>query len=209
MNDGSGTVVADSSGHAITGTAVGSITWVAGAPFPGPANTAPVPTTDAATTPENSGAIVIAVLTNDTDADGDTLTLASVGAAGHGTTSLNANGTVNYTPAANYYGNDSFTYAISDGQGGSATGTVNVTITRVNHAPVAVNDSYSTNQDVPLTVAGASGVVANDTDADPGDVLSAVESERPDAWQPDDAERGRQLRVYAERGLQRSGQLHV
>ena len=173
LNDGSGTVVGDSSGHAITGTAVGTITWVAGAPFPGPANTAPVATTDSATTAENSAAIAIAVLANDTDADSDALTVTSVGVPGHGTASINPNGTVAYTPAANYFGSDSFTYTISDGQGGSATATVNVTVTRVNHAPVAVNDSYSTNKNVTLSI-DAPGVLANDTDADAGDALSAI-----------------------------------
>src|SRR5439155_13335535 len=112
LNDGSGTVVADSSGHAITGTAVGAITWVAGAPFPGPANTTPVATNDTATTTENSAALTIAVLTNDTDADGDALTLATVGVPSHGTSSINTNGTVAYTPAVNYYGSDSFSYTI-------------------------------------------------------------------------------------------------
>ncbi|PYM89215.1 MAG: hypothetical protein DME04_26975, partial [Candidatus Rokuibacteriota bacterium] len=162
LNDGSGTVVGDSSGRGITGTATGTFTWVAGAPFPGPANTAPIATNDSATTAENSAAIAIAVLANDTDADGDALAVTAASTPAHGTTSINPNGTVAYTPASNFFGR---------------TATVNVTVTKVNTPPVAINDSYSTNKNVPLTVA-APGVLTNDTDAD-SDTLSAIGASGP------------------------------
>jgi VCBS repeat-containing protein len=84
------------------------------------------------------------LLTNDTDVDGDTLSVtmvqgAAVGivtATAHGTVVLNANGTITYNPNVNYSGADSFTYTISDGNGGTATATVRLTIASVNDAPV-------------------------------------------------------------------------
>src|SRR5262249_16460484 len=70
----------------------------------------------------------------------------------------------------NYNGSDSFTYKANDGhaingQGDSNLATVTLTITAVNDASVAANDSYSTNEDTPLTVA-APGVLGNDSDID-------------------------------------------
>ena len=171
LNEGSGTAITDSSGTNINGTLVGSnVAWVAGAPFAG-TNTAPVAATDTPTTPEGTP-IAIAVLANDTDPDGDSLLLTSVTTPAHGSASVNANGTVTYTPAAGYNGSDTFKYTVSDSQGATTTGTVNVTITTVNVPPVALNDSYSTNRNTTLTVEEP-GALKNDTDAD-GDSLMAV-----------------------------------
>ena len=75
---------------------------------------------------------------------------------------VNANNTVTYTPAANYFGPDSFTYTISDGRGGTASATVSITVSPVNDAPVANDDSATTTQDTAGTVA----VLANDSDPD-------------------------------------------
>ena len=112
------------------------------------------------------------VLANDTDVDGNPLTAAMVTGPSHGTLTLNANGSFTYTPAANYNGADSFTYRANDGTANSNTATVSITINPVNDAPVAANDSYSTNEDTALTVA-APGVLANDTDVD-GNPLTAA-----------------------------------
>ncbi len=49
----------------------------------------------------------------------------------------NANGTITYTPAANFSGADTFSYTVSDGNGGTATATVDVDVTAVNDAPLA------------------------------------------------------------------------
>jgi VCBS repeat-containing protein len=133
-------------------------------------NSPPVATDDSATTNEDTP-VTIDVLANDTDVDGDTLTVASVTQPSNG--SVTNNGTnVSYTPNANYNGSDSFTYTASDGNGGSDTATVNVTVTPINDPPVAVDDAYSTDEDTTLTVA-ASGVLGNDTDAE-NDSLTAV-----------------------------------
>ena len=68
------------------------------------------------------------VLANDSDADGDALTVSLLSGPAHGTVSLNADGSFTYTPAVNYNGGDSFTYSVSDGNGGTATATVTLTV---------------------------------------------------------------------------------
>jgi VCBS repeat-containing protein len=69
------------------------------------------------------------------DADGDTLTFTTVTAPAHGQLTLNANGTYSYSPAANFNGTDSFTYRVSDPDGGSTTATLTFTVTPVYDGP--------------------------------------------------------------------------
>ena len=57
-----------------------------------------------------------------------TLTVTSVTVPAHGTAAVNPDGTIGYVPAANFNGTDSFSYTVGDGNGGSATATVNVTV---------------------------------------------------------------------------------
>src|SRR3989441_1283484 len=126
-------------------------------------------------TPEDTTLTVTApgVLANDTDVDGDPLTAILVSSPAHGTLSLNSDGSFSYTPALNYNGPDSFTYKANDGQADSPTNaTVSITVTPINDAPVAANDTFTTTEDTTLNVA-APGVLANDSDVD-GDPLSAV-----------------------------------
>ena len=78
---------------------------------------------------------------------------------------MNANGSFTYTPATNYSGPDSFTYRASDGALTSGLATVAITVTSSADAPVATNDSYTTAEDTPLTIA-APGVLGNDSDPD-------------------------------------------
>ncbi|MDP9406573.1 MAG: cadherin-like domain-containing protein, partial [Actinomycetota bacterium] len=106
----------------------------------------------------------LAVLANDRDADRDRLRVTAVGAARSGRTALSS-GMVLYRPNAGFAGTDTFTYTVSDGRGGTATGTV--TARAVNRAPRAVTDKVATTRGVPLTVA----VLGNDTDVD-GDALT-------------------------------------
>lgn len=124
-------------------------------------NTAPKAVDDTATTNEDT-AVDVSVLANDTDVDSDTLSVASVTQPSHGSAAINANGTVKYTPAANYNGTDTFTYTVSDGHGGSDTATVTITIAAVNDAPDAVNDAVNASEDAALDI----NVLANDTDAE-------------------------------------------
>ena len=129
-------------------------------------NDAPVAVDDSATTSEDSP-VTVAVLSNDTDPDGDDLTVTAVSSPSHGTASINGDGTVTYTPSANFFGNDSFDYVASDGLGGLDTATVFITVTPVNDPPVAVDDNLTTDEDTPGTV----NVLANDSDVD-GDALT-------------------------------------
>jgi VCBS repeat-containing protein len=140
-------------------------------------NDAPEANEDSVSTAEDTP-INVAVLSNDTDADGDSLNVVdgSLSTPAHGTAELISAGPdagkLRYSPAANFNGSDSFTYTVSDGNGGTDTGTVKITVTPVNDAPTAVADSYSTNEDTTLSV-DAPGVLGNDSDAD-GDTLSAM-----------------------------------
>src|SRR5439155_1110687 len=106
-------------------------------------NTAPVAANDSATTNKGVPA-TIAVLANDTDANGDVLSATSLSLPANGTTVANANGTVTYTPKVGFVGSDSFTYKASDGSATSNVATVTVSV--LNRAPVAGDDSASTNK---------------------------------------------------------------
>src|SRR3989475_6938984 len=112
------------------------------------------------------------VLSSYSDVDGDSLSAVLVSEPTHGRLTLNGNGSFSYVPAANYNGTDSFTYKANDGQADSGIATVTITITAVNDAPAAIDDTYTTPEDTQLTVS-APGVLANDSDLD-GNALSAV-----------------------------------
>ena len=129
-------------------------------------NDPPVAANDSASTDEDS-ALTLApgtLLANDTDLDGNPLAITSVQGAVNGTVAL-VSGNVVFTPTANYNGPASFTYTVSDGNGGTSTATVNVTVNAVNDPPVAANDSASTDEDSALTLAPGT-LLANDTDLD-------------------------------------------
>jgi hypothetical protein len=72
--------------------------------------------------------VTVSVLANDSDPDGDALSVTAVTQGSHGTVVRNANGTATYTPAAGFQGGDAFTYTIADGKGGAATASVSVTV---------------------------------------------------------------------------------
>src|SRR5206468_3150538 len=95
-----------------------------------------------------------------------------VSAPGHGTLTLNFNGSFGYLPNGNFNGTDSFSYKVSDGSTESAPATVHITVNPVNDAPVAVGDSFSGNEDTAMAVL-APGVLGNDTDPD-GNALTAI-----------------------------------
>nr|WP_308796855.1 Ig-like domain-containing protein [Tolypothrix sp. FACHB-123] len=150
-------------------------------------NQAPVATDDIATTDENT-VVNINVLGNDSDANNNSLTVTQVNAnsiavntpitlASGARLTLNGNGTFDYNPngqfeslPVNATANDSFSYTISDGKGGTSTATVNLTINGVNDNPIAGTDSLVATQFIPTTIT-VSTLLANDRDVDTGDTL--------------------------------------
>ncbi len=148
-----------------------------------PVNDGPDLVADTASGDEDGGPVTGDVLANDSDLDGDgltvtTFTIAGIGGthsandtvtiAGIGDLRLNGDGSFSFAPAADYNGPvPQVTYTASDGAL-SATSTLDITIDPVNDAPVGVADSNSTAEDVPLIVAAATGVLSNDHDGDGG-----------------------------------------
>lgn len=124
------------------------------------ANTAPVAAGNSYSVEEDAILSVSApgVLGNDTDVNGDTLSAILVSNVTHGALTLNANGSFTYVPAANYHGNDSFTYKASDGALNSNTVTVNISVTPKPDpdSRQAIPDGYVTNVNPFSTNAGTS-----------------------------------------------------
>ncbi|NKB49627.1 MAG: tandem-95 repeat protein [Alphaproteobacteria bacterium] len=145
----------------ISDSASGQIEIAVGVTTP---NDPPVATADGAATDEDV-AVQIAVLANDSDPDGDSLSVVSVTQGANGAVLINADDSVTYTPAANFNGNDGFDYTISDGKGGVDSASVSVAVAAVNDVPVADDQSVTTrkNTQVDITLTGS--------DAD-GDALS-------------------------------------
>ncbi|WP_170295687.1 Ig-like domain-containing protein, partial [Mycolicibacterium phlei] len=123
---------------------------------------------DTNTVDEDGGPITGNVLTNDNAANvdaGEVLTVTPVSnltTANGGTYSIAADGTYTYTPAENFNGTDNFTYTVSDGTY-SDTGTITITVTPVNDAPVAGDDTVTTEEDTPYT----GTLPISDADGDP------------------------------------------
>ncbi|MCH9052990.1 MAG: cadherin-like domain-containing protein [Proteobacteria bacterium] len=90
-------------------------------------NDAPVAADDAAATDVDTP-VTIAVLANDTDVDGDGLSIAAVSQGANGSVTVNADNSITFTPEAGFTGLDSFTYSVADGNGGGDTGAVTVTV---------------------------------------------------------------------------------
>ncbi|NKB79483.1 tandem-95 repeat protein [Ochrobactrum daejeonense] len=118
---------------------------------------------DTATTAEDTLLSNIDVLGNDSDADGDPLTVTDATSANGGTVTVNPDGTLNYTPPLDFTGDDVVTYTVDDGNGGTTTGTITVTVTPVNDAPVATAATATTDEDTAATLTPA----VTDADGDP------------------------------------------
>ncbi len=148
--------VSDSAGIQQTATVTVNFTGV---------NDAPVAVNDTFVVSQDSTSNSLAVLTNDTTDAGETLQVTAVNSISNGgTVTIAANGqTVNYTPAAGFVGNETFTYEVSDGSL-TSTATVSVTVESADAAPTVVNDSFTLSEDA---VQASYNVLDNDTaDAD-------------------------------------------
>ena len=139
---------------------------------PPPVNYPPRAVDDAAETPEDTP-VTISVLGNDSDPDGNTLTVVEVSAPTHGTAVVDT-GAVVYTPEPDFHGTDRFTYVVGDGSGLTARAAVDVTVLPVDDPPLAGDDAADTPEDTPVTI----DVLSNDSDGD-GDALALVEVSAP------------------------------
>ena len=131
-------------------------------------NTPPTANDDAYTVAEGGTLNVPppGVLANDTDPDSPTLTAILVSSPSHASSfTFNADGSFTYVHNGGETTSDSFTYKANDGSLDSNVATVHITITPVNDAPIANNDTATVAEGGTLNVA-APGVLANDTDPD-------------------------------------------
>lgn len=123
-----------------------------------PVNDPPTAANDAAVTNEDQS-VTVNVLANDRDIDSE-LRIVSAGGASSGAVTK-AGSSLRYVPSANYYGSDSFSYTVTDGEY-SATVQVSVTIKAVNDAPMLAPDRASTDYERPVDIP----VLANDSDVE-------------------------------------------
>ncbi|GAB6141500.1 Ig-like domain-containing protein [Methylosoma difficile] len=124
------------------------------------ANQAPLASGESLTANEDKW-IAVYALKNDTDPDGDVLSISAVGTPAHGVI-VNNGTSMTYKPALNYNGSDSFSYTVSDGAGGTASATVNITLLPVNDAPQTINDKATVLVNSTATI----DVLANDKDVE-------------------------------------------
>ncbi|MCU8039933.1 Ig-like domain-containing protein [Shewanella sp. SM69] len=129
-------------------------------------NHLPVANPDTASLPWNQS-LDVDVLANDTDSDGDALTVTQV-TSEFGTVVILANQQLSYTPATDFIGTDVLVYSITDGKGGTASSELTV-IVNGNTAPTTVNDSAAIDDRTSLLL----DVLSNDSDPD-GNVLTLV-----------------------------------
>lgn len=147
-------------------------------------NTAPLANDDAADT-QVGAAVTIAVLANDTDAQGnlDPGSLRVIQPAANGTTDVQEAGAISYVPTPGFAGADAFTYQICDSEGLCDSATVSISV--INTAPVAVDDQASIDVATSVTI----DVLANDSDAegnlDPESLAVVVQAGRGRALKAD------------------------
>ena len=136
-------------------------------------NDAPVAVDDAVTATEDTVFnSVIELDANDTDIDGDSLSVVAgtFATTQGGSITIAADGSYTYTPPATFSGIDTVDYTVTDGTL-TDVGTLTITVSNVNNAPVAVDDAVTATEDTVFN--SAIDLDANDTDAD-GDPLSVV-----------------------------------
>ncbi|UCE50820.1 MAG: tandem-95 repeat protein, partial [Phycisphaerales bacterium] len=168
-----------------------------------PVNDPPVANDDELLALEDTPA-TIDVLANDTEVDNELLKITSLSKGKGGSAKVNATGSLTYTPNPDFYGQDEFTYTVTDREGASDTAKVKVTVSSVNDAPKI------TSKPVIKAMVGVKykyAVIAKDPDA--GDVLTYRLASRPAGmrmnsdtgvilWTPTAAEKGQTFEVAVE-----------
>ncbi len=146
------------------GVSTGSVSINVGPQVPPPTAVA-----DSCTVIEDASSATFNVLANDIPSvSGETLSIDSVTASNGGVVSVTAGGgSITYRPAANFAGTETVTYRLRGSNGGRTFGTVTFTVTPVNDAPVANDDSLTINSNATQTL----NVLANDTTVDVGETL--------------------------------------
>ncbi|EGQ8275104.1 tandem-95 repeat protein [Vibrio parahaemolyticus] len=139
-----------------------------------PINDAPNAENDVITTGEDT-AVTIDVLVNDSDVEGDVLSIQSASVPSEQGSVDIVDGKLVFTPAENFNGEATITYIVTDGDL-TDEAKVTVTVTPVNDSPVAVDDTVSTQEDTVVTI----DVLPNDSDVD-GDKLSIQSASVPEA----------------------------
>ncbi|MHA2774709.1 tandem-95 repeat protein, partial [Vibrio harveyi] len=137
-----------------------------------PVNDAPVAVNDTVATDEDT-AVTIDVLANDSDPENDQLTITNASVPAEQGTVTIVDGKLVFTPAENFNGDATISYTISDGQL-TDDATVAVTVNPVNDAPVAVDDTVTTDEDTAVTI----DVLANDSDPE-NDTLTITAASVP------------------------------
>jgi hypothetical protein len=158
------------------GSRTGTFATLTGSAFPGgrfalvndatgavlDANVTPTPGNDSDTTVEDH-AVTTNVVANDSDPDGDSLTVVAVGVATRGVTPVNnGDGTVTYSPPAGFRGTDSYAYTVRDALGNEATATVTINVTPINDAPTlgAIPDPAAIPEDAAGQTINLTGITA-------------------------------------------------
>jgi len=137
-------------------------------------NVPPIAVNDSENTDEGT-AVTIDVLNNDSDSNGDDINVCMQtgdGEPSNGFISINANGTITYTPNDGYVGSDSFTYTICDEDGEMDQATVTINISSTNEPPIAVNDSENTDENTAVEI----DVLDNDSDPDGDDITVCMQA---------------------------------
>ena len=129
---------------------------------------------DSVLTPEDAP-VTLNPISNDTDIDNDTLRVTGATEPSHGTVALNANGTITYVPARDFFGMDSFAYTVTDGHGGTATATIFVEVTPVNDAPVAGEPTPTVAEDTTAVIA----LPVSDIDNTPAELTCSLSGPAP------------------------------
>ena len=136
-------------------------------------NAPATPVDDMATTDEDTP-VVINVLSNDTDPEGDVLTVVDASEPANGTVVINPDGTVTYTPNAGFTGQDTFEYTVEDAGGNYSSAVVFVQVGEGDLPPVATDDADTTDVDTPVVIT----VLGNDSDPE-GEALTVTDTTEP------------------------------